>query len=569
MRRSSTAVVLVVVLVVAGVASVGLVGAQGSEEEPSSGETIEEPSVSLEELRDGGSNLPDAPPGIRADSERLWWLSHWPADAVLGDPGSFDDAYEERVSTGTTVSRTSVYLRTVAVDDRERTETVKVAYWRLDERKVEDGNVTRTEEIASDVVVEEHEVTYQAGMPIMEIPLRTAEEPRQVTMWIEGGPRWRFEHDPVATAEPIAVDSVGDFWGLAALYLVVPIVGGLGAGGVVGKKWIMRAGKGPGYPIGGWLVAITIGTGLLGMFFFDNIAELLEGAPYAVGGLVAVVGLVVILESQAVRERSVEFIKPRINSVGSPDGTEAVEVLDVERRSETVVDMPDGSPAIVRSGIRPFLARAFGVAATVPSLAFDTRIDVDGDDVDELIVVDPSSDSVLEYEPEGFAIDPPSTRDELVRVGSIGLVAAIAAAGIGMYLSWLVAIAGLVVLGSILLVAPTPGLADVEPAKAHVRSAWISSMLLSRDVEDARTLEEARETIISQQGRGERQVQEAIETQDATLVEEMLGTEVSRSHDETGPDVYSEELNDGGSEEEDDEDDGSLGEALEEALADD
>jgi hypothetical protein len=153
-------------------------------------------------------------------------------------------------------------------------------------------------------------------------------------------------------------------------------------------------------------------------------------------------------------------------------------------------------------------------------------------------------------------------------VGSIGLVAAIAAIGIGISLSWLVAIGVLAIVGSILLLSPTDGIADVDPAKAHVRSAWISSMLLSRDVEDARTLEEARETIISQQGRGERQVQEAIETQDATLVEEMLGTEVSRSHDETGPDVYSEELNDG-SEEDDDEDDRSIGDALEEALADD
>lgn len=112
----------------------------------------------------------------------------------------------------------------------------------------------------------------------------------------------------------------------------------------------------------------------------EPIAELIGVLPYAVAGFVSLVGLIVILESQAVRERKVEFIKPEVNAVGGPDGSQAVEVLDVERRSETVVDMPSEEPAVVRSGLIPFLARSFGNSATVPSLAFDTRIGVGGAD---------------------------------------------------------------------------------------------------------------------------------------------------------------------------------------------
>lgn len=546
---------------------VALVDAQSNETVDSSEEldldVVDREGPSLEELRDGGTPLPDAPPGVRTDGQRLWWAVHWPADAVMGSPGEFDDAYEERVDSTTTVTRTSVYLRTVAIEDRERTETVKVAFWREGTREVEDGNVTRTVDVAEDVQVKEHEISYRAGMPIMEIPLGTTDEPRRVTMWLEGsdGPRWTFTHEPVATAEPIAVGTVGDFWGLAALYLVVPIVGGLAVGGSVGKKAIDRAGKGPGYPIGGWLVGIGLLVGMGLLFAFGSIAELIGVLPYAVGLFVALVGLIIILESQAIRERTVEFVKPTINAVGGPDGSEAVEVLEVERSAETVVDMPSGDPAVVRSGLRPFLARAFGSSATVPSVAFDTRIDVSDTStgssskkVDEFIVVDPDAEEVLEYESEGFEIDPPETRSELYRLLAIAGVAGSGLVAVGMRISWLWAVLGAFVVGSILILKPTDGVADVRPAKAHVRSAWISSMLLSRDVEDAKTLEDARETIISQQGRGERHVQEAIETQDATLVEEMLGAEVSRTLEGSdGPDVYEEELNDGRSSESDEE----------------
>jgi hypothetical protein len=571
----TTKVVTGIVLLVVALAfsTSGLVDAQATNETETDDLTrsdvvgLEERSgPPLEELKDGGTPLPDAPPGIRSDNERLWWVTHWPADAILGSPGTHDDSYEERVDSTTTVSRTSVYLRTVSVEDTERTETVKVAFWRLEEREVEVGNTTRTIEVATDVEVEEHEVSYRAGMPIMEIPLGTTDEPRRVTMWIEGsdGPRWTFKHNPVAVSESIAVDSVGDFWALAGLYIVLPAIGGIAGGGVIGKRAISRTGKGPGYPIGAWLVGILLLLGVLALFAFSSVAELIGSLPYVVGGFVAVVGLIVILESQAVRERDVEFIKPEINSVGGPNGSKAVEALDVERRSETVVDLPSGDPAVVRSGVRPFIARAFGAAATIPSLAFDTRIDVSDrtessqKSVDELIVVDPASSSVLEYESEGFEIDPPETRDELVRVVGVGVVAGLGLAALGMYTSWLWAVLGGAIVGAALLCSPVDGTADVDPAKAHVRSAWISSMLLSRDVEDAKTLEDARETIISQQGRGQREIQEAIEDQDATLVEEMLGTEVSRTlRDGDGPDVFKEELNDGStaSEGDDDQDD--------------
>ena len=78
-------------------------------------------------------------------------------------------------------------------------------------------------------------------------------------------------------------------------------------------------------------------------------------------------------------------------------------------------------------------------------------------------------------------------------------------------------------------VRPQDGYARVDPAPAHLRSAWASMLYLSVEAEDADTIEDARDTIVSLQARSEKDVQEALQDQDSTLIEEMFSEDVDRS----------------------------------------
>lgn len=553
--------VLVASVAVIGVVAVSFVGPAIAQEDPSnetetSDPFLEDPDVELSELRDSGTNLPDAPAGVRTDQERIWYLEYWPANSLFADEGVRDSGQSDYVDASTTVQRQSVWLRTVKVEPGARTETINVAYWQTETHNNQTGLVA--------LETETQEVEYQAGLPIMEIPLRSydRDEPTQVTMWLESDPsvRWSFEYAPLATAEPIAISTVGDFWSQAIWWILIPVIGGIAVAKPAGEKAIERTGKGPGYPLWGWLMLIGVLLFVIVWWRFDELAELVAAAPYVIAALVVSITFLAIVESQAIRERQVEFIRPHVKGIDGPTGADATEILEADRAEETVVDMPDGDPAVVRKGVIPWLSRAFGQAARVPQVALKTRISTntpedDGgkSDVDEIVLVDPDAEDVLEYEPESFESDIPTDRsDQITLLAYAGLAVAISAA-IGMRVGWLWGTSTALIGVAALLLSPTPGSAYVEAASVHVRAAWITSMTLSSNVSDARSLEEARGRLIEEQSRTEIEVQQALEQQDRTLVEEMFGSEVDRSMD--GSDLPEEIASENPEDEEDDETD--------------
>jgi len=532
-RGALWSAVVLVVCTAALAGAVAPVAAQdGATNTTTSDPFVDDPEVPLSELRDSGANLPDAPAGVRTDNERIWYLEHWPANSMFADEGSRDSAQSDYVDASTTVQRQSVWLRTVKVEPGTQSEMVNVAYWQTGTRNNQTGLVA--------LETETHEVEYRAGLPIMEVPLRSydREEPTQVTMWLESDPsvRWSFAYQPLATSEPIAISTIGDFWSQAIWWILVPVVGGIAVAKPAGEKAIERTGKGPGYPLWVWLLLIGVLLMLVIWWRFDELAELVAAAPYVIAALVVSITFLAIVESQAIRERQVEFIRPHVEGIDGPHGSDATEILEADRAEETVVDMPSGDPAIVRKGVIAWLSRAFGKAARVPQVALKTRISAntpedDGgkSDVDEIVLVDPDAADVLEYEPESFESHIPSDRsDQITLLAYAGLALAVSAA-IGMRVGWLWGTSTAVVGITALILSPTPGKAYVEAASVHVRSAWISSMLLSGNVSDARSLEEARSRLIEEQSRTEIEVQQALEQQDRTLVEEMFGSEVDRS----------------------------------------
>ena len=525
MRRAYLGVLIITLVLIAGLAPA--VSAQSAEEDTGP-TTIDNPGVSIDELRDGGSNLPDAPAGLRSAGTRLWYLEHYPAGAVFADTGSYDSPDAQYVTRETTVDRTSVWLRTFATDPAKQTRTVRVAYWRAGNREVTNGNATNTVPQAEDVIVEEHEVAFSAGTPVMEIPLQQVNETYQVTVWLKDKPeiRWRFTYDPVAIAESVSVDSKAELLGYVALWSWLPIAGGLVFGGYGSKRILERAGSGPGYPMSLWLILLVIGGGIIGVAIFDHIAELVAVAPWVVAAAVVSIGTLATLEYLPVNRRKVLFLRPDRKDVKAPSGRKGLDAVSAATQEEEVVSMPNGDDAVVRKGVLAFIARVFGEAARLPSRTFDESIVDPSGKYDELVLVDPDADRVLEYDQEGLTFAIPSVdRDNWTKALAVGAAVVLSAAAVGQLTTWLWA--GAIVVVAILVIGITPhgGEVAVEPASVHQRRAWLTAMTEATEFDAAETVDEAMELRWEDQATNKQNTLEVMNKKDRTLTKAALAAE--------------------------------------------
>jgi hypothetical protein len=73
------------------------------------------------------------------------------------------------------------------------------------------------------------------------------------------------------------------------------------------------------------------------------------------------------------------------------------------------------------------------------------------------------------------------------------------------------------------------GHGKIEPATAHQRSAHVSTMLLSKEMDDAETLDDARREVYEERSKSSKNVEEVVEVRDETLIQEMLDADVSAS----------------------------------------
>ena len=551
-RTSIATLALVLAIVAAALAGAGAAAAQesGNETENSTandtegnasvpGATVSNTGeeYTLEELRRGGSQPSGSPPSVRLANERMFWVIHWPAGSFGADVGDPQDSNWEYLERDGLVDRNSVYLRSIKTEAETEEVTVKVAYYQVGEREVERGNETITEQYPTDLVIDSHEVTVSQGWLMEEISLRQSNDQRMVTMWIEGQEsdlRWTFRHESVATTQSAGIDTEGDYLYRAGTEFLLPIFIGSFIIGLVCKGAIKRAGVGPQWGYFKWILLLSIATGLFVASQFRTVADLVTIAPYvAAAFIVGVVGIV-ILETYTTNLKRAEFVKPEIEDAVSPSGEKAVDMQRAESTEEMIVKLENGRTAVVRRGLLPFLSRCFGGAAVLEgSEKIKTTVDVVDSRVDEKYFVDPSADEILEYEPESWTLEVPELedRDELVRYGIAGLVLVAIGATVASSLatSWGL---GVMALGALAMLArPTMGHARIKPAPAHMRSAWASAMYLNKEYEEARTIEQARERNVKLQAANERDVEEALEEQDRTLIESMFDPDISRAID--------------------------------------
>ncbi len=547
-RVLALAAVVALVAVLAGTTGLAVADDHAGNSSGMDVDPVSPESLSLEELRAGGTRHSNSPDSVRLDGSRMMWVIHWPADAISGNPGDPNDDYWRYLSPGETVDRNSVWLRTINLQDA-REETVHVAYYEVGEREVRvNENTTRTEQYAKNVTTDVHEVTLQRGWVMQEIPLRQSDDPRQVTMWVEGSDelRWTFSHDSVATTQGIPFSSWGGLLRWSATMLILPI----GVGGVASlagtKAIVRRTGVGPQWGFGMWTAVFGFFGFIALVTFWGDLADLLVAHPYALALGVLAYLFVLMLETFDHGVRRIRFEKSELTPAKSPAGDRAVDELAESERTLTVISREDEPLAVASPGLIPFLARLIGGGAAVLRTVdpdhedadehgetdtyedpLECRVPVKEGGVDEKCYVHPMSPDVVDYKPERFEIDvsAPETRDEwlsfAVQAFSVLAVVAFAIAIGGTVAGLVTFLAG----AAWIAVRPIEGYARVWPAPAHYRSARATALTLAEETDDAETIERERELRIRSEISTQRDIMEAVDNRDKTLIDGMFGIE--------------------------------------------
>jgi hypothetical protein len=536
-------------------------GSDSDDSSESSTTTSPNGSYTLAELRQDGQHPSDAPPSVRQAGDRMVWLIHWPAKALWANVGDPQDDERQFVGEGDAVSRNSVYLRTINTGGGGDL-TLRVVSYKVEERTVETDSGVTTKEVITGLEERTVDVSLSAGWSTAEIPLPRLDEDRNVLIYAESAPetlRWTFRHEPVATSQAAAISTEGDYLWRLATDVFIPTLIGLLIIGALARKAIQRAGAGPQWGLGQWAGLIAI-SGFVGYLFgpVESTADLLVYLPTTLAILLVAVAGIVLLESWEDGAQDVLFIKPDVKPVVSAGGKEARDAIVSAADDELVVDMPDGSTAIVRSGPMKFLARVFGSAAKVRNAdVMKTAVELEGSQHDQLVFVapddhkpdledEPTADiddleelddqdgrlddwerdpsSAISYRPEGWELTAPDLSTWDGRFKTLAIGAALAAGSVAIY-GWLGPLfaAGVGAAGTaVWLAEPVPGAATFQPAPGHLRSAMITAMVMSSDVADAETLDEARQQNIELRSQSERDVEEALAKQDSTLLEALL-----------------------------------------------
>lgn len=478
----------------------------------------------LDELKQDGPRLENTMDGTRMGQEQMYWAVYWPTSDPFADVGSKEGG--EYLPPGTTVRRNSVFLRTWTHETRQ--ETVHVVFWERAERDVKRGNVTTTEPYAANVTHVTHDVTFERGRPTVEIPLGQHDEPVRMTIWIEGKDwaRWsNLQHHSSATTQSVDINSAGDYLASVIVdFLLIILVGGF-AVGMATKKALDRAGIGPQYGYGPWIMGLTVLTGLAGLLAYQSIADLLVNAKYLLSVYVVGVLGIVMLETYTTNVSKALFLRPTLEHATSPTGDDAFDVIDAEGRTERIVRNPDGTVSVVTPGLFPFLARVFGKSARLENVEeLRTRVPMEGSKWDEMFLVDPEAEDLIHYAQEGWELDfPPLDREHALQylavVGGVGVGAlAVYQGAVSPWVFGGITAAFLGLWGA----SPVDGLAGVHPAPVHLRPAFGTMVSYAEDVDDAKHIRDVKKQRDSERIRKQREVDEEVAEHDRTLVEEML-----------------------------------------------
>ncbi|MCO8254549.1 hypothetical protein NKF26_12120 [Haladaptatus sp. AB618] len=486
----------------------------------------------LDELRSGGTNIAGAAPSLRwLGSDAAVYVDR-PYSNPLKSSGDEDWRVEKLLRSGETVHTNELRLHYQGQRSAtERTYTLVVVYWRSGTHEVAQNGTTVTEPAAVNQTVEHKEITFSSGFDTASVDLRGHyDHPVHVTMWVQGHgdtARWTFTHKSLATAQTVTTQTAGErLWWLVKNYAIWIILFGLV--GAAGSLWaVKRAGRGPGLGLGTWAFLIALVSFGAVMWNYNGVASLFVKGPKILALVTVALLTIPWVESQEDRLQKILFVRPVVTDAVSASGDAAKDAVYLELAEHTVAELADGTLSIVKAGPLKFLARVLGGSAPLQGARDMAKTEVRADGStkhDRVVWVDPDVEEIVDYAPESIALRKPSST--MLQVGGVALGLLIVNHGwlhVGP-LSWL-AWVGLGIVG-LSCFRVRSGHAKVEPASAHQRSAHVTTMLVSKEMDDAATLDDARKETYKERAKSSKDVEEVVELRDDTLLKEMLGLDI-------------------------------------------
>lgn len=491
-------------------------------------------NMTVEELREGGEQPSDAPPSLRwLGRSSALYIDYEHTNPLRGGGGE-DWEVQQLLRPGALVNTDKLRFHLQGVRSAgNTTHTVHVVYWNDVNRKYEtESGETVTREEAVNVTHETKTITFAGPWDTSSIDLRSHyDDTQKVTMWIDGyedSARWTFNHQTLETSQTVSgINTAGDlaWWAITELVIWILVFGIIAA--ALAMWAIRRAGAGPQMGFAVWTLLIGFVGFLALLFGYNSIAETVSRAPKVLAFMTVGLLTVPLLEGQDDRVKKILAIQPNVTDATLASGEEAVDALSLKMKKLQVTER-DGETIRIAGGPLKFLARLLGGYAPIGEAQskLQTRVDADGDTkYKEVVWIDHHADEIEHYRPEGFDINVPTTLR-----GAVWLLGVIAAAGFVLYglagssWTWLAVFAGLPVIMSV-----RKGEADLEPAPVHSRAAHMTAMQMSNEFKDAETLEESLKETYKERAKSSQEVEERVELRDATVLQEMLGVDVSAS----------------------------------------
>ena len=522
MKAQHVAIACALVLLAVCVPAVGATG--GNSLAPANNSTQTGP-YTLQELRQDGRHYATDSWRIVPEQHRLYWVVHrdtskpWTSVSRTGGGVNLD---------GGLVEANTVYLRTILATESPEQQDVTLVYWQKGTITV--GNETRPAAVNQRVV--HRTVTLEPGKSLAEIELPQHDETHQVTMWLDSAPekaRWTYSHRSTATSRPASIDTQGEYFTRAGTEFVLPVILGMFIAAYTLREWLNEAGIGPMYGYGAWIVMITIFSALFVFTAFDSLSTALVRLPYIMAGYVVLIFSAIMLETYQKDVGKALFYRPELTDGESFNGDDAFQkgMFLGDMKEERILKSGDGLPSVVRPGLLAFLARKSGARAYLEGAEqMKSRIKLPSSKWDELYLVDPEADSVVDYTPEGWRLALPSIESiddavsVLVKVGLAGAVGYGAANVVGV--PWVQYVLPVGVLAAHFAEA-RGGSASFDPAPAHMRNVFASNFIQTKGYADAARLDEAKEALLRERLQRQQDIEDELDDTDQTLIEELLG----------------------------------------------
>lgn len=470
---------------------------------------------SINELRNTGTQISNAPPSVRVIDGWFYSITHTPTGPLVDDSGNYDSDWKY-LKPDTVVRRNQVTLKAVRpVNSNTEKIPLTIVYWNPEEVDTENGSRT----VAANQVKQKAIAELGSGYTSATIDLIPHyEDSRRVTMWISDNPsaKWTFRHQSSQTTQPIDLSSRGDILWWALLNIVGPI-SILSMLGVYGSKQLLkRAYAGPMKGTGFWAFIGAIFSFAVIFAFWDGFSSIVISGPWVLSLLVSGAITIQALESYPEGSYLALFWKPEIKKAKEMRKSEdrfedeGIEYADdmphgwmTEKR---ILRNDNGDLLVFKKGIKPFIARVLGHNAILDVSNIKTRTRLKNARWREIYYVHPESDKVIEHIPEGLSFELPDPVDDK-EIYIISFLASLVAYALASQLFNLLqpiffAIPVGIIVGGLLSFDAYGGEVDVDPATIHYRQPQATAIIEEVGFKDAKTLEDAVKQVAEERARG-------------------------------------------------------------------